>query len=138
MFDRITVAPQRGTTYVNKTVIEKRAPTDDSVKLLREMEAAAREQVLEAISVGDTAFQCVVHYQRLVMDDADELVAIFSLNGRKMEARFKQHSFRGGPRDLVAGLVKEIAKTITHEILDGALRKLTEHVLIGPMRGRRP
>ena len=35
-------------------VTEKRAPTDESVRLLREMEDAARQKVIDAIPVGNT------------------------------------------------------------------------------------
>ena len=135
MFDRYTLASGDGHTNVNVKITEKRVPTDDSVRLLREMEAAAREQVIEAISVGDTAFECVVHYQQRMMEDKDkdELVAIFSLNGRKMEARFIQD--RGARlmqmrwrHELVDGLIEAVAKKIATEILRGALSQMQNQV----------
>ena len=50
MFDKIILAPGRTRTeYVTREVHEHRAPTDESVKLLREMEQKARDQVIEAI-----------------------------------------------------------------------------------------
>ena len=51
----LLVAPRERTTYVDRdvTVTENRAPTDDSVKLLREMEEKTRASILEQIVVED-------------------------------------------------------------------------------------
>jgi hypothetical protein len=46
MFDRVIVNPQRGPTDQYVTVTERRAPTDESVRLLQEMEAAVTERVI--------------------------------------------------------------------------------------------
>ena len=53
------------TEYVDRhvTVTEKRAPTDESVKLLREMEAKAEAEVVKAVSVSNSTFECVIHQQ---------------------------------------------------------------------------
>jgi len=48
MFDRTFISAPKETTYVdhNVTITEKRAPTDESVKLLAEMERAAENKVI--------------------------------------------------------------------------------------------
>ena len=47
------------TEYVtrNVNVTEHRAPTDESVKLLREMEAKAEAEVIKAVAVGNQSFE---------------------------------------------------------------------------------
>ena len=51
----LLMAPRERTTYVDRdvTVTENRAPTDESVKLLREMEEKARASILDQIVVED-------------------------------------------------------------------------------------
>ncbi|MGD9161254.1 MAG: hypothetical protein PVG39_22770, partial [Desulfobacteraceae bacterium] len=54
MFDKILV--QRSSReYVpyEKTVIEKRAPTDDSIRLYKEMEDKVRKSVIDSIVIDD-------------------------------------------------------------------------------------
>lgn len=85
MFNRQPVVlTQERTNFVTRTVHEHRAPTDDSVKLLREMENKAEEQVIQAVHVGDTTFDCVIHFSLDVLSMKKKMRAIFSLGGRKM------------------------------------------------------
>src|SRR5437899_141820 len=78
----IILSPQTShvTERVTEHVHEHRAPTDESVRLLSEMEKAARDKIVEAIHVGDTTFECVVHIERRFADDSTYLIAVFSLN----------------------------------------------------------
>lgn len=127
MFDRLYLPPNR-TEYVTREVHEHRAPTDASVKLLREMEAEAKEQVVEAIRVGNTTFECVVHVMKNPLEDSLELRAIFSLNGKKLTA---EHTSRGqlgsvDRRKMFEGLRAAIADTISREVLVSALGGLRD------------
>lgn len=127
MFNRsLTIlAPERHTTeYVTRQVHEHRAPTDDSVKLLREMEDKAREQIVKAVHVGDHAFDCVVHHMRHHEDMSTELAAILSVNGRKMTVRHRARPFESDPQKIVTDLRDKIAIEIANEILAPALRDL--------------
>ena len=100
-------------------VTEKRAPTDESVRLLAEMEAAAAARVKAAIRVTDTAFECVIHAARDHLNDRMLIAAVFSLNGRKMEAKtfFQQGDTETG----IEKLVKEVALVIACEVLRGCM-----------------
>lgn len=83
-------------TYVTKqapnypqTVIEKRAPTDESVKLLSEMEKAARDRVLAVYRTKDTVVDAVIVEMRRDPEHAGRCYHFaFTLNGR--EIRFKK------------------------------------------------
>jgi len=128
MFDRPTlvVTPTRHTTeHVTREIHEHRAPTDESVRLLREMEQKVKDQIIEAVHVGDTTFECVVHTMRHPMDQSVEWLAIFSLNGKKMRASYRQtdrDQFQSiSPAEK---LRNAIAETIATEILIPALRNL--------------
>lgn len=129
MFNRalIVTAPIRHhTEYVTRDIHEYRAPTDESVKLLREMEAHAQSKIVEAIHVGDTTFESVIHIMKFMEDRSTIWKAIFSLNGKKMTAEYRyQDSIE--KRDAIAELRDVIAKKIATEILIPALAKLSRH-----------
>lgn len=131
MFDRpVILVPhvtQHVTREVTKQVHEHRAPTDESVRLLAEFEAKARERIVEAIHVGDGVFECVVHIEKSFADDAVRLMAVFSLNGKKLTAEFKEHGHRVERKAALLGLRDAIAKEIAHQILVPALERLDAH-----------
>lgn len=129
MFNKTLILPTHHVTErVTENVHVHRAPTDASVKLLREMEAAAQEEVKKAIHVGDTTFECVVHALRTPMDEEIALKAIFSLNGKKLEAEVRDYAWRTKPVDLVKKLHKEMAESIAAEVLRPALLRLDSWV----------
>ena len=109
------------TEYVTRTVHEHRAPTDQSVALLKEMEAAAERKIEQSIHIGNTTFECVVH---IVNDNASHctrMKAVFKMNGVTQTA---EHSYR--PRDqgddikAASALRDEVAKVIAAKMLESA------------------
>jgi hypothetical protein len=119
MFDNIHHHEHRTSTSVHVT--EKRAPTDESVRLLAEMEAAAQAKVKAAIRVTDTRFECVVHVSNDFMNDQTLLAAVFSLNGHRLEAR--THIRNDRTENGIEKLVKEVATVIACEILRGCMTR---------------
>lgn len=109
------------TEYVTREIHEHRAPTDQSVALLAEMEAKARAAIIKAVHVGDATFDCVIHTARLPESDALLLKAIFSLNGRKLTVEVKDWA---EPETMIVKLRDAMATQIANEILEPALRGL--------------
>ena len=66
---------------------EKRAPTDESVRLLREMEDAARKQVVESMRLDSNAMTAVIHRHRSDFDLRTYFSIHYSLNGTKREVK---------------------------------------------------
>jgi hypothetical protein len=123
MFDRTIIVPGRTRTeYVTREVHEHRAPTDESVKLLREMEQKARDQVIDAVHVGDAHFECVIHTMNHVLDGSTEMLAVFSMNGKKMTVSHRDQMWRSDRVQMVAALRDEMAKEIATVILLPALQ----------------
>ena len=120
MFDHIHHHEHQTSTSVHVT--EKRAPTDESVRLLAEMEAAAQARVKAAIRVTDTAFEGVVHIWFDVLNDRNLATCTFSLNGKKLEARTH---FDGGSKeaDNIEKLIDSVARVIACEILSGCMTR---------------
>lgn len=114
------------TEYVTRevNVHEQRAPTDESVKLLREMEAKAEAEVLKAVSVSNTHFECVVHQFLDAMSDKMNFAAVFKLNGVNMDAKIEVDPRKAEPncdlRPTFEKLRDEVAKEIAEKILDRA------------------
>lgn len=111
------------TEYVDRNVdiTINRAPTDESVKLLREMEDKAKAQVPQSIAVEENGFNCVVQAEHHMLSDALMYRAVFDLNGKRMkaEATLSRHKMTG-PNDhsgLLISLRDEVAKVIATEIL---------------------
>lgn len=107
----------------HKTVHENRAPTDQSVQLLREMEQKARDNILLAIRSDSNDFK----YTASVYSDNHQfthrLRVQFAINGHQhdidFELPFQYRDMKGKDlilqvRDLVA---KELANLITIDLL---------------------
>lgn len=73
------------------TVHEHRAPTDESVRLLKEMEEKAERKLVESIHVGDTLVECVIHVWQDHASDCTRVRAVFKINGKQETA---EHEFR--------------------------------------------
>jgi hypothetical protein len=116
----------RPTSYVpgHVTVTEKRAPTDESVRLLREMEDKAEQQVVEAVKVGDAVFECVVHMIREPMSLDTICRAIFSLNGKQISVDSRTSDYNSKPEDVARALVEAVSRRIAEEIVLPSLRGL--------------
>lgn len=90
MFDRTTIVRERASADVNvrHDIHEHRAPTDASIKLLREMESAAQAKIVKSVAVQDNAFSCVVQHFKDFASDRDVFRAVWSLNGCKRVTDF--------------------------------------------------
>ncbi len=117
----IITKPQ--TVYESRQVTINRAPTDESVRLLREMEAKAEAQVIQAVRVDTTTFSCVVHKALDPMQDRVRWRAVFKLNGHKMQAEVDTNP-RDGDVDSFRALRDEMAKVIAQQVLGEAFAAL--------------
>ncbi len=80
-----TVAPS-----YPQTIHEHKAPTDDSMKLLREMEEAARQSVLDVYQFEDNFISGIVVLMKARTGVDDRTIYIrFTLNGRLVEFQEK-------------------------------------------------
>ena len=65
-------------------VIEEKAPTDESIKLLREMEKEVEGKVLNAIRIEDNKLNAIVVESMLDVFGMDKVIHIlFTLNGKR-------------------------------------------------------
>ena len=120
---QIIVVDNRPTGHVSShvTIKERRAPTDASVALLKEMEAAASAKIVDAVHVANTAFDCVVHVAKDYANDCTRMRAVFSLNGQRETAEIEFRP-RNPSDELQAAntLRDDVAKVIASKMIASA------------------
>lgn len=123
MFDKhITLAPPSHITKTT-TVHEHRAPTDDSVRLLKEMEQAAREKVVSSVRVENTKIDCVLHAMNDPFNCSTKVAAHIRINGHDIEVLADINE--GATREQAALLmVDAVSKRIAVELLADPFRKV--------------
>lgn len=103
MFDRaVIIAPGRTETqYVTREVHEHRAPTDESIKILRDMEAKAWARVEDVLlSRADGNEVAAVRY--MWMAERPSCVFAFTINGRPYRVETDDHLTPEKMRDAIA------------------------------------
>lgn len=127
MFDTY-ITPRPRTEYVTRevNVHEHRAPTDESVKILREMQDAADKARIASFELEGNAFTGHVD---VVRDSAQayrvRARAVFDLNGKRLAAVTSVDDV--GPEakeELMRRLHAEIAKVVAAEILGEGMKSL--------------
>jgi hypothetical protein len=115
------------TEYVDRhvTINEHRAPTDESVKLLREMELKAQEKLIAAVQVGNSTFECVLHQQLDNFSDRMMWRAVYKLNGKQLTTTVdtdprESPNLGSGMRDAFDKLRDAMAKDIAGQVLNDA------------------
>lgn len=96
MFDRINI--QSNTEYVpydkTVTVTEKKAPTDDSIKLLNEFEEKARKNIIAKINIDENYLKAVaVAHWVDIMHDQIIFYGKFTLNGKEYRIEEKINNY---------------------------------------------
>lgn len=100
----------------NFNVTEKRAPTDESVRLLRELEKEALNKIIHNIDLSNNQFSARLLVFEDLLNRSTKGKVLFSLNGKKHELNV---SF--GVLELKEDMIKrchvELAKYFAREIL---------------------
>lgn len=125
MFDRLTINPtqvRRVTEHV--TINEHRAPTDESVELLKEMEEAARNKFSQSIRLNINKFECVVHTGYDAANAAQIFLVQYSLNGCRREVEYAYTDPSKNFREVIQDLVDKVTKDIAVSILKPAVDML--------------
>ena len=109
------------------TVHEHRAPTDESVKLLREMEQAARDKVVQAIRLENSPIDCVVHAQMDALNVRRDFCVFVRINGQKLEVR-KSFDEEATFEKIADGLLAAVSERIAAEVLAPAFGRLASQL----------
>lgn len=111
MFDTHHHGPR--SIHQTTTVTEKRAPTDESVRLLKEMEQAAQDKLLSITRLKDNSLDATWHIFEDPARDNMEAICRFSLNGQEHRIKIPiERSMRYKEDEIGA----KIHEAITREI----------------------
>ncbi len=113
-------------------VHEHRAPTDESVRLLKEMEAAAQAKVDKAIRTTGMGFDCVVQMEQDFANDSIILTAHYTMGTQKMMTTAVRSKYwleaRRGMHSLVAALIHQMGQDIAETVLKPALARVAHEL----------
>jgi hypothetical protein len=123
MLDTYNIRHESVTREVTKNVHEHRAPTDESLKLLREMQDKARADVERHVRLGDCDISAVIyrHY------DQDKFKILYKMNGKTHEVMYDFDAWKHPHdtlRELVIGIRDALATDISNQIVGPALDRL--------------
>ena len=110
MFSRGNIAD------INFHVTEKRAPTDESVRLLREMEKEALNKIIHNIDLSNNQFSARVLVFEDLLNRSTKGKVLFSLNGKKHELNVS-FGVLERKEDMIKRCHVELAKYFAREIL---------------------
>jgi hypothetical protein len=122
MFDTTYINEGPSHSYSKVEITEKRAPTDESVRLLKEMERAAADKIVESVRVADSGFECVIHTHVDHLMGITKLMAIFSLNGKRMTAQYDANPLNDTTETAAIGLCDAVAREIANQILPAFIK----------------
>lgn len=117
--------PPARTDYVTRTVHEHRAPTDESVRLLREMEAAAEAKRIGGMQLNSNKFSGLVEACLDPVSYTTQLQMVFDINGHRLTAKTTSDYYMKVDEDLIMKLRDEVAKVIANEILSETFQRLS-------------
>ena len=121
MFNKTFIYEKRSTKVVpyEKTVNINRAPTDQSVKLLKEFEEKAVENIIDKIHVNDNNINGLVLVKQIQLNPFNhKFYWKFTLNGKEYRGDVELQLSSWEMRNLVNLLAQEISKIITAELIN--------------------
>jgi hypothetical protein len=133
MFDRATfVAVTPGDTHHYHTTHEHRAPTDESVRLLKEMERAALDKIMATVRLEGSPVDCYVAQARQMMTGDYDFYVRYKLGS---ETRELKHTYRPGfelsASDERVRCTQELRDVLAKDIANGLLLKPMQRLMGG-------
>jgi len=104
-------------------VTERRAPTDESVRLLKEMESEAKQKIVDSITVNNTEFECNIQSEMDGLNDKTTYCVTYRMNGKKSRLYVDVPNWnRPTDIEVVVKVRDELAKDIAANMIDSVLR----------------
>lgn len=86
-----TIIQQKGKEYIpyEKTVIEKKAPTDESIKLLNEFKEEALKDTMLVFTLKNTSFEAAFRYVEFSQTMEKKAIVTFTVNEKNIIKEIK-------------------------------------------------
>lgn len=138
MFNRTVVMspyPQRITSET--TVTERRAPTDESVRLLREMEAQALKNVISVCELHNNTINATWVVRDDPMSFGVVIEVVLKINGRDIQKSLRVPVSMRNEDDFVlavhGAITAMVAEQLTVDVLRGSSMRLYQRAKQGAM-----
>ena len=120
------------TSTSHSYVTENRAPTDESVRLLKEMEAEAKQKIVDSITVSNTEFECNVQSVIEPLNDETVYYVSYRMNGKKGGLKVPIKNWqRPSDIEVMVKVRDELAKDIASNMIDQVLRSAQSRGVFG-------
>lgn len=112
--------PQYVTREVTKTVHENRAPTDESIKIYKEMVDKAEKSVLDTFVISDNILNGSIVVLRNAETMGIDVIYRFTLNGKKFEGRIRPeyHEVIKVRNEVIRIVYEKMSKEIASQLFD--------------------
>lgn len=126
MFDIYELRSGPSHVYHYTDVHEHRAPTDESVKLLNEMQRKAEQNIIANLSTSNNTLQVSATRFFAPMEMRDEWAVKMTLNGKPHQFKVSLPYHAGtSSEDAIQALHKALAEEIAQKVLMGFSQELT-------------
>lgn len=99
-------------------IVEKKAPTDESIRLLKEMEDECKNKILNSITVNNTEFECNIHNSRDMLNDRTIYYVTYRMNNKKKTIEIPiQNYSKLSENETALKVVNELAKDIATDMI---------------------
>jgi hypothetical protein len=110
-------------SHVTVSHTEKRAPTDDSVRLLREMESAAKDQVVQSLRIESCGVEAIVHRQDNPMDAKTMFAIHYKVNGVQRKC-YADADWQADARENLQAVWKALAEDLAAYLIGGLAKQV--------------
>ncbi len=124
MFDRTVISMPSSPSMARVVVHEHKAPTDASVKLLTEMEAAARDRLLASYELANNHFEATIHVFSDDLSAQRRVTCLYKMNGTRFRTEFTVKEYDVDPETLLPRIHAELAADIARIVLAPHLRQI--------------
>lgn len=116
MFDTIHVNRVFDSSLRAVTVTEKRAPTDESVRLLKEMEQKARDNIIASIELDSNLVKGRVFVMKEWLSGKNNFAVLMDINGKRVEIKVSTDEY-DSVESQMQRIYEEIGKRIAVEVM---------------------
>jgi hypothetical protein len=109
--------------HISVNVREERAPTDASVRLLREMEDKAKDQVEQSLRIQSCGVEAVVHRHDNQMDAKTVFAIHYKINGERRKC-YAESEWRADARENLEAVWKALADDLAAYLIGGVAKQV--------------
>jgi len=128
MFDTIHVNRVFDSSLRAVTVTEKRAPTDESVRLLKEMEQKARDNIIASIELDSNLVKGRVFVMKEWLSGKNNFAVLMDINGKRVEIKVSTDEY-DSVESQMQRIYEEIGKRIAVEVMPAVFDEAKKAVL---------